>query len=166
MQLNPAVSGLSSPRCAVLCVVILTKCIHPMVTGMHCDVYLLRCITWHYGQDRATPSLDFPNERQDSPACPVGCRSRHTQGGCILYRHFTRKIVRSLWRRLLLLVSCRHPGSTHSSNTARAHCSIAEGRTWSEALSFCFVWHLEIPWVCFSSSQVREGLQRDQTCLL
>ena len=51
--------------CAVLCVVILTKCIHPMVTGMHCDVYLLRCITWHYGQGRATPSLDFPNERQD-----------------------------------------------------------------------------------------------------
>ena len=119
--------------CAVLCVVILTTCIHPMVTGMHCDVYLLRCITWHYGQGRATPSLDFPNERQDSPACPVGCRSRHTQGGCILYRHFTRKIVRSLWRRLLLLVSCRHPGSTHSSNTARAHCSVVEGRRCSHS---------------------------------
>ena len=139
MQLNPAVSGLSSPRCAVLCVlcvlcvVILTKCIHPMVTGMHCDVYLLRCITWHYGQGRATPSLDFPNERQDRTvllalwAVALDTLRVTAYVYCIV-TSLVRKIVRSLWRRLLLLVSCRHPRSTHPSNTARAHCSIVEGR--------------------------------------
>ena len=123
--------------CAVLCVVILTKCIHPMVTGMHCDVYLLRCITWHYGQGRATPSLDFPNERQDSPACPVGCRSRHTQGDCIriLYRLLTGQENRQI---PVAQAAVTGQLQTPWKHTLVEHCtSTLLDRRGSEALSFC-----------------------------
>ena len=146
----------------VLCVVILTKCIHPMVTGMHCDVYLLRCITWHYGQGRATPSLDFPNERQDRTVLlalwAVALDTLRVTAYCIVTSPGKSSVAQAAVTGQL---------QTPWKHTLVEHCtSTLLDRRGSEALSFCFVWHLEIPWVCFSSSQVREGLQRDQTCLL